>query len=94
MTWAREYQMKLFLVQLMEKFDQVLFNLFKGVLKSNKSSVLYSAETYAVSLASSKDGASIISGHLDGSVFAYSMENQSFKKIFTHHSIPYALGFG
>lgn len=68
--------------------------LIKGVLKSNKSNVLYSADAYTVSLASSRDGNTVISGHLDGSVFAYSMENQSFKKIFTHHSIPYALGFG
>ena len=67
---------------------------FEGVLKSNKSNLLYSAENYTVSLSSSRDGRTVISGHLDGSVFAYSMENQSFKKIFTHHSIPYALGFG
>lgn len=45
-------------------------------------------------MASSKDGSTVISGHLDGSVYTYSMENQSFKKIFTHHSIPYALGYG
>ena len=65
-----------------------------GVLKSNKSNVLYGAESYTVSMASSRDGKTIVSGHLDGSVFAYSIDNQSFKKIFTHHSIPYALGFG
>jgi len=65
-----------------------------GVLKSNKSNVLYSADTYCVSIAASRDGATVISGHLDGSVYAYSMDSQSFKKIFTHHSVPYALGFG
>lgn len=65
-----------------------------GVLKTNKSSVLFSHESYAVSLSSSRDGNTVIAGFLDGSVFAYSMENQSFKKLFTHHSIPYALGFG
>jgi hypothetical protein len=46
---------------------------YLGVLKSNKSNVLYSADNYAVSLASSRDGNTVISGHLDGSVFAYSM---------------------
>lgn len=65
-----------------------------GVLKSNKSNVLYSADTYTVALAASRDGSSVISGHIDGSVYSYSMDNQSFKKIFTHHSVPYALGFG
>jgi intraflagellar transport protein 172 len=65
-----------------------------GVLKSNKSNVLYSTDSYTVSLASSRDGNTVISGHLDGSVLAYTIENQSFKKIFTHHSIPYALGYG
>jgi len=47
-----------------------------------------------VSIASSRDGSTVISGHLDGSVYSYSMENQAFKKIFTHHSIPYGLGYG
>ena len=56
--------------------------------------MLYSAESYCVSLGASRDGGTVISGHLDGSVFAYSMSNQSFKKIFTHHSVPYALGYG
>ena len=65
-----------------------------GVLKSNKSNVLYSAESYCISLAASRDGSTTISGHVDGSVYAYSMDNQSFKKIFTHHSVPYALGYG
>jgi intraflagellar transport protein 172 len=68
--------------------------LILGILKTNKSNVLYSHDSYTVALASSRDGATVISGHLDGSVYAYSMDNQSFKKIFTHHSIPYALGFG
>ena len=64
------------------------------MLKSNKSNVLYSADSYTISLAASRDGATVISGHVDGSVYAYSMDNQSFKKILTHHSVPYALGFG
>jgi intraflagellar transport protein 172 len=78
----------------MEKSEQVKNVIFLGILKSNKSNALYSGETYAVSISSSRDGSTVISGHLDGSVYAYSMENQSFKKIFTHHSIPYALGYG
>jgi intraflagellar transport protein 172 len=45
-------------------------------------------------MASSRDGSKVISGHLDGSIYEYSMEHQSFKKFFTHHSIPYCLGYG
>jgi len=41
-----------------------------------------------VSLASCKDGENFVSGHLDGSIYAFN------KKIAVHHSIPYALGWG
>lgn len=87
MTWPKDHP------------NQLIFGLADGkirlgILKSNKSNVLYSGDSYCVSLASARDGSSIISGHLDGSVFSYSMSNQSYKKIFTHHSVPYALGFG
>ena len=78
----------------MGKLEQVIFFVMSGILKSNKSNALYSGETYVVSIASSRDGSTVISGHLDGSVYSYSMENQSFKKIFTHHSVPYGLGYG
>ena len=39
-----------------------------GVLKSNKSQLLFSTESYVVAVASSRDGNAIISGHLDCSV--------------------------
>jgi len=42
-----------------------------GVLRSNKSQLLYSTENYIVSLASSRDGNAVISGHLDCSVYVY-----------------------
>lgn len=41
-----------------------------------------------MSLASCKDGINFVSGHLDGSIYAFN------KKIAVHHSIPYALGWG
>jgi intraflagellar transport protein 172 len=87
MTWPKDRSNELI-------FAEVDGKIRMGVLKSNKSHSLYSGESYCLSLASSRDGATVISGHLDGSVYAFSMENQSFKKIFTHHCVPYSLGFG
>lgn len=65
-----------------------------GVLRSNKSQVLYQTESYCVSIASNRVGDSVISGHLDGSIFAYHLESQTAQKVVVHHSIPYALGWG
>mmetsp|Transcript_30644 Transcript_30644/g.27829 ORF Transcript_30644/g.27829 Transcript_30644/m.27829 type:complete len:722 (+) Transcript_30644:437-2602(+) len=65
-----------------------------GMLRNNKSSSLYSTDNYVVSIASNRDGSAIISGHLDGSVFAYNLNNQNGQKIMTHHSVPYGLGWG
>jgi len=87
MTWPKDHPNELI-------FGLADGKVRMGILKSNKSSVLYSTESYCVSLASSRDGATVISGHIDGSVYAYSMSNQSYKKLFTHHSVPYGLGFG
>lgn len=76
-----------------ERPGEVIFGLAEGkvragVLRSNKSQVVYSTESYVVSLASCKDGENFASGHLDGSIYAFG------KKITTHHSVPYALGWG
>ena len=87
MTWPKDHPNELV-------FGLADGKIRMGILKSNKSSVLYATETYCVSLASARDGSTVISGHVDGSVYAYSMGNQSYKKLFTHHSVPYGLGFG
>lgn len=65
-----------------------------GVLKSNRSQNLFSNDCYVVSLASSRDGEQCISGHLDGSIYLHNIESQNSQKVVTHHSIPYALGWG
>ena len=65
-----------------------------GILRSNKSQVLYTTESYVVSLASSHDGRSVISGHLDGSIYQFNLESQSGSKVVTYNSVPYALGWG
>jgi intraflagellar transport protein 172 len=61
-------------------------------LRTNKAQVIYNTDSYVVSIASSRDGESIVSGHLDGSIYAYHLESQQAQKVITHHSIPYALG--
>lgn len=65
-----------------------------GILRSNKSQALYSSESYVVSLAASRDGQSVISGHLDGSIYVFNLDSQSGSKIITYSSVPYALGWG
>lgn len=87
MTWPKD------------RHNDLVFGLAEGKVKvgklsNNKSAVIYSADSYAVSLASSRDGEAIISGHLDGSIYLFHMENQQYQKLTTHHSIPYALGWG
>ncbi len=56
--------------------------------------VLYSANAFVLSIASARDGESIVSGHIDGAVYHYNIVTQSSRKIVTHHSVPYALGLG
>jgi len=65
-----------------------------GVLRSNKSQLLYSTDSYVVSVASSRDGNAVVSGHLDCSVYVYWLDRQQHQKVFVHHAIPYALGWG
>eukprot|EP00357_Protocruzia_adherens_P015873 CAMPEP_0115035232 /NCGR_PEP_ID=MMETSP0216-20121206/41287_1 /TAXON_ID=223996 /ORGANISM="Protocruzia adherens, Strain Boccale" /LENGTH=1713 /DNA_ID=CAMNT_0002414595 /DNA_START=1 /DNA_END=5142 /DNA_ORIENTATION=+ len=82
-----------------ERANDIVFGLAEGKvrvgqLKTNKSLSLYSTDSYVVSVASSLDGESIISGHLDGSIFRFHLENASQQKILTHSSVPYALDWG
>jgi intraflagellar transport protein 172 len=82
-----------------ERPNEVVFGLAEGkvrigALRSNKSNVLYSTESYVISLASSRDGQQIVSGHLDGSVYTYNIESQAGYKILVHNCVPYALGWG
>lgn len=65
-----------------------------GLLTKNSSSVLYSTESLVVSLACSMDGKFILSGHLDGNICKYNIENSNMVKLITHSSIPYCLSWG
>mgnify|MGYP000140699940 FL=1 len=65
-----------------------------GKLRSNKSVQLYSTDTYCVSVAASSDGENIVSGHLDGSIYRYSLDGGTMQKLVMHGSVPYALSWG
>ncbi|CAG9326113.1 unnamed protein product [Blepharisma stoltei] len=81
------------------KAHDIIFGLAEGKVKSgqvrsNKAATLYSSESYVVSVASSIDGETIISGHLDGTIYRYTLENHQLAKIVAHPSVPYALDWG
>ena len=65
-----------------------------GLLKSNSSTNLYSGESLVVSLACSVDGKYLISGHLDGYIYKFNLENSNLQKLVLHPSIPYCLSWG
>ena len=75
-------------------------NVKLGIIKNNKTALLYSTDSQVVSMCSSPDGRSFLSGHLDGSVHLFSFDDPRFggepfhEKILTHSCIPYALGWG
>ena len=46
-----------------------------GQLRNNKTALLFSTESYVVSLCASPDGKSILSGHLDGSIYRFTFED-------------------
>ncbi|XP_064457098.1 intraflagellar transport protein 172 homolog [Ornithodoros turicata] len=66
-------------------------------IKTNKSSTLYAADSYVVALTASISGKGIISGHADGSVVRYFLEDDSSGdaqgKVMTHACSPYALAW-
>jgi intraflagellar transport protein 172 len=82
-----------------DRANEIVFGLAEGkvragVLKVNKSNVLYQTDVYVVSIACSRDGETIISGHIDGTIHSYQLDSQVTRKVCTHHSIPYALAYG
>lgn len=67
LVWPRERPKELF-------FGLAEGKVKMGTLKNNKAGVAYSTESYVVSLASNREGDQIISGHLDGSVMIYNID--------------------
>ncbi|RUS80517.1 hypothetical protein EGW08_011738 [Elysia chlorotica] len=80
----------------------IIYGLADGKVRSantrtNKSSTVYSTESYVVSLAANPSGKGILSGHADGSIIRYFFDDEGSGdtqgKISTHPSPPYALAF-
>lgn len=65
-----------------------------GYIKNHKAQTLYSVNSYVVSLCSDKHSKFIVSGHLDCSIYIYNIESQTYKKLASAGSVPYALSFG
>ena len=81
------------------KLNEIYFGLSDGkvkvgTLKNNQSTVLYSSDTYVVSIAASPDGKFLISGHLNGVIHKFNFENSNLQKLVMHTSIPYCLAWG
>ncbi|KAK9829656.1 hypothetical protein WJX72_007146 [[Myrmecia] bisecta] len=70
-----------------------------GVLKSNKAFTLYEHPdaSYTVSLAASKDGQAVVSGHLDGSIYRFQFDDSGASaghgKLAHHPCPPYGLAW-
>ncbi|XP_064625451.1 intraflagellar transport protein 172 homolog [Lineus longissimus] len=66
-------------------------------IKTNKSSTLYSADSYCVSLAPNPSGKGFLSGHANGAIVRYFFDDEgsgdSQGKVCTHPCPPYALAW-
>lgn len=85
--WPRERQGKIF-------YGLANGEVKMGQLRGNKTSTVFSSDSYVVSMSACHDSSYFISGHYDCSVYLCSTESFVFKKIFVSKTIPYALGAG
>ena len=82
------------------KGNEIFFGLTDGKIKigllgsKNSSSVLYSYEFPALSIATSLDGKFIISGHADNVILKYNLENSNVAKLCVHTSVPNCMTWG
>jgi len=85
--------------------NEVVFGLAEGKvkvgqLKSNKAATLYSTDSFVVSMCAGPDGNSILSGHLDGSIYRFHFETETVPRPTTTkfamvpQCVPYALSWG
>lgn len=82
-----------------KRINEIYIGLINGkvklaLTKSQSSSTLYSSDTMVVSLSCSPDNKIILSGHVDGTINKYNLENKSLQKFAVHSSIPYCLTWG
>jgi len=85
--------------------NEVVFGLAEGKvkvgqLKSNKAATLYTTESYVVTTCAGPDGNSLLTGHLDGSIYRFSFETDAnprpvhVKLASVPQCVPYALSWG
>ncbi|XP_046728666.1 intraflagellar transport protein 172 homolog isoform X1 [Silurus meridionalis] len=83
--------------------NSIVFGLAEGKIrvantKTNKSSSIYGTDSYVVSLTSNVSEKGILSGHADGTVVRYFLDDEgsgdSQGKLLTHPCPPYALAWG
>eukprot|EP00929_Paragymnodinium_shiwhaense_P046200 TRINITY_DN2351_c0_g3_i1.p1 TRINITY_DN2351_c0_g3~~TRINITY_DN2351_c0_g3_i1.p1 ORF type:complete len:1765 (+),score=574.01 TRINITY_DN2351_c0_g3_i1:160-5454(+) len=85
--------------------NEVVFGLAEGkvkvgMLKTNKAQTLYQTESFVVSMCPGPDGNSLLTGHLDGSIYRFCFENdlnpRPVSTKFSHvpQCVPYALSWG
>mmetsp|Transcript_11730 Transcript_11730/g.22317 ORF Transcript_11730/g.22317 Transcript_11730/m.22317 type:complete len:1744 (-) Transcript_11730:31-5262(-) len=68
-----------------------------GILRNNKSALLFNTDSYVVSCAAGPDGQSFVSGHLDGSVYRYTFPDQDGPvqaQLTQTPFVPTSLGWG
>lgn len=64
-----------------------------GILKTNSASALYATDSYVLSLSYNQDNTTLISIHMDLSVYLYKFETNTSTKICNLPSIAYCLSF-
>mmetsp|Transcript_147414 Transcript_147414/g.383208 ORF Transcript_147414/g.383208 Transcript_147414/m.383208 type:complete len:1766 (-) Transcript_147414:28-5325(-) len=71
-----------------------------GQLKSNKAATLYQTESFVVAICAGPDGNSLLTGHLDGSIYRFCFETEAMPRPTTTKiacvptCVPYALAWG
>lgn len=85
--------------------NEVVFGLAEGKvkvgqLKSNKAATLHQTDSFVVSMCAGPDGNSVLTGHLDGSIYRFSFETENQPRPVTTkvasvpQCVPYALAWG
>lgn len=71
-----------------------------GNLKSNKAALLYQTDSFVVTMTPGPDGNSLLTGHLDGSIWRFCFETEACPRPITTkiavvpQCVPYALSWG
>jgi intraflagellar transport protein 172 len=66
-----------------------------GQMKTHKPTTLYQTESYVTAMSCNRAGNSVVSAHLDGSIYIFSFDNgdRGARMIARHSSVPFALSW-